>query len=102
MSKSVYAIVIIIMIAVCFNFSNSFAQDTGPRDLNDYTCKDCMRFSGENRSIALAFLHGYLLGKKGTTEFDTAKMSEATDQFIEYCLDNPTVKALDAMGKFIK
>ena len=45
---------------------------------------------------------GYLLGKKGTTEFDTEKMSEATDKFIEYCLDNPTAKALDVMGKFIK
>jgi hypothetical protein len=29
-------------------------------------------------------------------------MAEATDQFIEYCLDHPGAKALDAMRKFAK
>jgi hypothetical protein len=43
-----------------------------------------------------------LLGKKGTTAFDTQQMVEATDQFIEFCLDHPGAKAPDAMSKFMK
>jgi len=94
---------IILAVALCITLSSvSFAQETQLKNLNDYTCKDIMRFSGEHRSIAIAFLHGYLLGKKGTTVFNTQKLSEATDQFIEYCLDNPNAKAVDAMSKFAK
>jgi hypothetical protein len=94
---------IVIAVALCVTLSSvSLAQDKGPKDLNSYLCKDIMRLSGEHRSIAIAFLHGYLLGKKGTTAFDTQKMAEATDQFIEYALDNPTAKALDGMSKFIE
>jgi len=94
---------IVIAVTLCMVLSGvSIAQDKGPKDLNGYTCKDIMRMSGENRSIAIAFLHGYFLGKKGTTAFDTLKMAEATDQFIEYCLDNPGAKVLNAMSRFVK
>ncbi len=104
MSKTKYILrSIVIAVALCVVLSSvSLAQDKGPKDLNGYTCKDIMRMSGEHRSIAIAFLHGYFLGKKGSTAFDTQKMAEATDRFIEYSLDNPEAKALDAMGKFVK
>ena len=94
---------IVIVVAICVTLTSvSFAQDKGPKDLNNYICKDIMRFSGEERSIAIAFIHGYLLGKKGTTLFNTEELAKASDQFIEYALDNPTVKALDGMNKFVK
>ena len=104
MSKTKYILrSVVIAVALCVALSGvSMAQDKGPKDLNDYICKDIMRMSGEHRSIAIAFLHGYFLGKKESTAFDTQKMAEATDRFIEYCLDNPGAKALDAMGKFVK
>ena len=94
---------IVVAVALCVTLSSvSFAQDKGAKDLTNYTCKEIMRFSGEQRSIAIAFIHGYLLGKKGTTLFNTEKLGVASDQFIEYALDNPTAKALDAMNKFVK
>jgi hypothetical protein len=72
------------------------------RDMNDYTCKDLMRTSGEDRIIGLALLHGYFLGKRGTTTFQPEAMRKATDQFVEYCLDHPTTKVLEAMSQFVK
>jgi hypothetical protein len=71
-------------------------------DIHTYVCKDIMRSSGEDRAISLAFLHGYFLGKKGTTTYRIEDMQKATDQFVEYCLDHPTTKALEAMSKFVQ
>ena len=55
----------------------------------------------DDRDAAISFLHGYFLGKKGETDLDTEKLAEATDKFIEYCLDNPSKGALAAMGGFV-
>lgn len=72
------------------------------RAINSYTCKDIMRATGEDRVISLALLHGYFLGKNGATTIDAEAMRKATDEFIEYCLDHPTAKAIEAMAKFVK
>jgi hypothetical protein len=55
------------------------AEQSKPRDLKDYQCKDIMILSGEDREIAFALLHGYRLGKKNTTHFEAAVLAEATD-----------------------
>jgi len=71
------------------------------KDLTNFICKDLMRTSGEDRDIALAFAHGYLLGKKGTTTYSPSKLGEATDEFIETCLDNPNANALKTLGDIL-
>lgn len=76
------------------------AQDSTVKDVSSFTCKDIMRAT-DDRDAAISFLHGYFLGKKGTTDLDTEKLAEATDKFIEYCLDNPSKGALAAMGGLV-
>lgn len=68
-------------------------------DLGSSSCKDVMRMSGEDRDVALAFVHGYALGKKGTTRYDVEKLSEITDRFLDYCLDHPAENALRSFEK---
>ena len=75
------------------------AQDSTVRNVSDYSCRDVMRDSGEGRDIAIAFMHGYLLGKASATEFDLDVLTKQSDAFIEYCLDNPAAPAMDAMMK---
>jgi hypothetical protein len=77
----------------------ALAQDANGRSIAQYTCKDVMRESGSNRDVAIAFLHGYLLGKSGGATFDLDMLHKQTGAFIEHCLDNPTEKAVDAMSK---
>jgi len=72
------------------------------KDFSTLSCKDVMRFSGTERETAIAFLHGYRLGKKGTTQYSTETMSKAADKFVDYCLDNPKKNALKAFTKFTK
>jgi len=82
---------------------NVFAEEIAkPNDLNDYLCRDIMRLSGEDREVALAILHGYRLGKKDTTQFETQALAEITDRFIDYCLDHPRENALQSFDKVAK
>jgi len=61
-----------------------------------------MILSGEDREIAMALLHGYRLGKKNTTQYVTEVLAEATDSFMDYCLDHPMDNALATFEKFTK
>lgn len=76
--------------------------DENDKNLANYTCKDVMLFSGKDRDVAIAVLHGYVLGKSGGTTFNTDVLAAGTDKFMDYCLDNPTAKALSSMEKAVK
>ena len=76
------------------------AQDS--RNVNQYSCKDIMRIGGDERDLAIAFLHGYLLGKSGNETYSPDALAEATDRFIEHCLDNPGDTAVKALAGAIK
>ena len=89
--------------ALCYASSAAFAGELSePRDLKDNQCKDVMILSGEDREIAIAFAHGYMLGKRNTTRYVPEELGEATDKFMDYCLDNPKDNALAAFEKFTK
>ena len=72
------------------------AQDMN-RTVDQYKCRDVMRESGANRDIAIAFLHGYLLGKSGSQNFNLDALHKQTEAFTEHCLSNPDGKAVDSM-----
>jgi hypothetical protein len=75
------------------------AVATDQRDFATQTCKDVMRLSGSDRDIALAFAHGYVLGRKGTTQYDVDALAQVTDRFIDHCLDHPAENALRSFEK---
>ena len=52
-----------------------------------------------DRDVAIAFLHGFLLGKSGGAKFNLDVLHKQSNDFIERCLDNPGERALDAMSK---
>jgi hypothetical protein len=49
--------------------------------------------------VTVAFLHGYLLGKSGSSTFDVDALHKQTSDFIERYLDNPGEKAVDVTSK---
>jgi hypothetical protein len=73
------------------------AQDNFNRTIEQYKCRDVMRESGANRDIAIAFLHGFLLGKSGSQNFNLDALHKQTEAFVEHCLSNPDGKAVDSM-----
>lgn len=74
------------------------AQPDLDRTVEQYSCKDVLRESGSARDVAIAFLHGFLLGKSGTTKFNLNTLRAQTDQFVEACLDKSSAKAIDVMS----
>jgi len=81
--------------------SAGFAQDASRfnRSLDQFTCKQVMMEPPAVREATVAFMHGYLLGKSNTVNFNVETLLKHTDKFIDSCLDNPTAKALDIMTK---
>ena len=73
------------------------AQDNLNRTIDQYKCRDVMRESGANRDIAIAFLHGFLLGKSGSQNFNLDALHKQTEAFVDHCLSNPDGKAVDSM-----
>jgi hypothetical protein len=84
---------------IVVTLSLAAAQNAKNRNIDQYICKDVMRESGANRDVAIAFLHGFLLGKSGSATFNIDVLHKQTNDFIERCLDNPREKAVDAMSK---
>lgn len=78
------------------------AEQSNQQDLSTFSCKYVMRLSGEDREIALALAHGYVLGKKGTTKYSVEALAQITDKFVDYCLDHPKDMALPAFEKLAK
>lgn len=73
------------------------AQDNLDRTIEQYKCRDVMRESGSGRDVAIAFLHGYLLGKSNSQNFNLDALHKQTESFVEHCLSNPDGKAIDSM-----
>ena len=90
-----------IALAVLFalNVGPASAQNNKDRSVEQFTCKDVVRESGADRDVAIAFLHGYLLGKSGNSKFNLDALRTQSSQFIERCLNNLGEKAEDAMSK---
>jgi HdeA/HdeB family len=79
--------------------ASAYAQDDGARTVEQYTCKDILREHGSNRDVAVAFLHGFLLGKSGSSSFKVETLAKQTDEFIDRCIDTPQEKAVNVMMK---
>ena len=75
------------------------AQNAKDRTIEQYSCKDIVRESGADRDVAIAFLHGYLLGKSGSSKFNLDVLHKHSNDFIERCLDNLAERAVDTMSK---
>ena len=104
MSKSLRKFVTAAVTSALFVGGSAGAAEepSSQKDLNEFLCKDVMRLSGSDREYALAFVHGYRLGKNNTTQYEIEALAAITDKFIDHCLDNPGDKALAAFEKLAK
>ena len=88
-----------VLLLVAFAPGSASAQDAKDRTVEQYLCRDIVRESGADRDVAIAFLHGFLLGKSGGSKFNLDVLHKQSGDFIERCLDNLAERALDSMSK---
>ena len=68
-----------IMLAGVLAAGSAHAQNQPDRTIEQFKCKDVMREPDQNRAVAIAFLHGYLLGKSGDSKFNVDVLEKQTD-----------------------
>ena len=91
------------LLPLMLGVSEASAADEGNvKNVQEFSCKTIMRANGFDQDVAIAFMHGYLLGKSGKTSFNTETLALATDAFIDSCLDNPKSKAIDVLADKVK
>jgi HdeA/HdeB family len=93
------ALMVSVSFAMALGFGPASAQDAKDRSVEQYSCRDVVRESGADRDVAIAFLHGFLLGKSGSSKFNLDVLHKQSHDFIERCLDNLSERALDTMSK---
>ena len=101
-NKSVIKLLVINLVFVLGFAGTASANEAESKTINDILCKDVLRASGNERDIAMAFMHGYLLAKSGKDVIDRPKLSKASDDFIEACLNDSNSKAITTLGKQLK
>jgi hypothetical protein len=102
MLKPIHSLTLTAFLTIPLLYATAGAAEDEVVDMNNYLCKDIMRMSGEERGLALGVMHGYALGKKGATSFKPDDANALSNDFIEYCLDNPSDKALESFEKLMK
>ena len=102
MSKLIRSLVPLAFVAVAMPQGHAGAAEGGVVDISHYLCKDIMRMTNEERAVSMGVLHGYRLGKKSETSFVSEELAKVSNDFVEYCLDNPHEKALASFVKLAK
>jgi hypothetical protein len=102
MTKLIYSLIPATFFALPLLHAPASAAESGMVDMGDYLCKDVMRMSGDERAVTMGVLHGYRLGKKGATTFVSDDLANMSNEFVEFCLDNPHEKALAGFEKLAK
>jgi len=67
--------------------------------IDEMTCRQLLRMSGDSRDFTVIFMQGFVSGKKAELLFDAVPLTEATDKAIDICIDNPDGKMLAAFEK---
>ena len=102
MKRTFIGCVALALAAVLCATGPSIAQTSTDRAVELFTCKDVMREPNTSREVAIAFLHGFLLGKSGGSKFNVETLEKQTNAFIEQCLDDPKGNAVDVMARIKK
>jgi len=102
MSKVIRALVPAAFVSISLLNAPAGAAEGKAVDLTAFLCKDIMRASGEERAVTIGALHGYMLGKTGATTFDPDHLADVSNEFVEYCLDNPLEKAMASFEKLAR
>ncbi len=79
----------------------AIAQEESTIVLDKLECKTVMALSGNDRDTTISFIHGYLAGKAGKDSVDLEALTDATEKFVDTCLDNPKSGAFKTMEALV-
>jgi hypothetical protein len=70
--------------------------------VDQVTCREMLMMGGASRDFTMAFMHGFMSGKKSELLFQVTPLTEATAKVMETCIDNPDDMLLAVFKKVHK
>jgi hypothetical protein len=74
-----------------------------PQDEIDVTTIDCrtlLQMDGDDQDSTILFFHGFMTAKNNESVILVDKLGEATDNVVNYCIDNPNDTLLNTFIKY--
>jgi DUF1009 family protein len=69
-------------------------------NLTTIDCRTLLQMDGDDKDSTILFFHGYMTAKNNETAILVDKLGEATDNVVNYCIDNPDDTLLNTFIKY--
>jgi hypothetical protein len=81
----------------------ALAQDAPEKIvIAEFSCRDLLALSDEEREFGLLYYTGYIDGKSGAAEMNDDKKGDLSDKVLNACLDDPKTTVLAAFEAVMK
>ena len=96
--KSIRTMALIGAIAVSQSAVGAVAQDDEGvvLDIQTIDCRTMLKMDNEEQEFTLIYFHGFKSGKDGEMVFNGPKFRAATNEIMDYCIDNPAESLIKA------
>jgi hypothetical protein len=96
--KSLPAMTLIGAMAISLSAFGAVAQDNEGvvLDIQTIDCRTMLKMDNEEQEFTLIYFHGFKSGRDAEMVFDGPKFRAATDQIMDYCIDNPAESLIKA------
>ena len=96
--KSLPAIALIGTMAVSLSAFGAAAQDDEGvvLDIQTIDCRTMLKMDNEEQEFTLIYFHGFKSGQDGEMMFDGPVLREATNEIMDWCIDNPSETLMKA------
>ena len=96
--KSFSTMTLIGAMALSLSAYNAAAQDDEGvvLDIQTIDCRTMLKMDNEEQEFTLIYFHGFKSGKDGEMVFNGPKFRAATNEIMDYCIDNPAESLMKA------
>lgn len=96
--KAISTMIVIGALVLSLSAVEAAAQDDEGvvLDIQTIDCRTMLKMDNEEQEFTLIYFHGFKSGKDGEMVFNGPKFRDATDQIMDYCIDNPADSLIKA------
>ena len=90
------------LLPLCAALAAEKAKDEVPGvqyQIEEWTCADMLRETGDSRDFTMIYMHGFISGKKSDMVMDTLELTEATDRLLDICIADTSANLLKSFEK---
>ena len=99
---AIAAILALSFVPICAAVAGEKAKDEVPGvqyQIDEWTCGDMLRETGDSRDFTMIYMHGFISGKKSEMVMDTLELTQATDRLLDICIADPSANLLKSFEK---